>query len=439
MARQSTSILQEVCSSISPILNAFRTFPCDDFCAWLSQQHSDPTSKTKKANDPLFRRELSFTLPGDIYCRYLSFKDSAEFREALEKQLPDKIDIGARFTMAPKLYKEYNVIGSGALSGGSAFRPTERELVFDIDMDEYDDVRTCCQGAQVCQKCWTFIAAAIKCINECLRADFGFCHIMFVFSGRRGVHCWVSDKVARKLTNEQRSAVAEYMQLIAGPKGQSLRSTTALRRRGIHQFPLIKRSVEICQEYFEKPLVGILEGQAVFRCTKDATEATLTDSNPNLLRIIKALPDDSSIKQDLPSFIRLAAKDQQAAWKRISDDIAMAKNKRKNISIGVEDILIEFTYPRLDINVSKQMNHLLKAPFCVHPKTGRVCVPIIDAERPELFEPGKAPLLADVVEGKSPDMQVYLKYFSNFVNDLIEDEKRQDVLLQSEHRAPMDF
>lgn len=396
-----------------------------------------PNVSQKPQNDFLFRREFSFTLPGDIYCRYQSFKNADEFKTALENSLPDKIDIGAVFNMAPKHYREYNVIGpSGMNSGGSNFRPVERELVFDIDMDEYDDVRTCCKGAQVCQRCWTFIAAAVRCINETLRQDFGFKHIMFVFSGRRGVHCWVCDEAARKLPNDQRSALAEYMQLIAGPKGAGMRATTSLRRRGMAQFPLIKRSVDICQEYFEKPVVGILEGQNVLKCDKDASEASLEASNPNLLKIVKSLPDDSSIRQDLPSFFRLASKDQKAAWKRVVDDINTAKSKRKNPPVGTEDIVLEFTYPRLDINVSKQMNHLLKAPFCVHPKTGRVCVPILDPEHPELFEPNKAPLLADVIKGDK-EIVKYLDWFNAFVTSVIEDQKSET--LKSEDKDPMEF
>lgn len=57
---------------------------------------------------------------------------------------------------------------------------------------------------------------AIKVVDSALREDFGFEHILWVYSGRRGAHAWVSDKRAREMSDDRRKAVAGYLAVITG-------------------------------------------------------------------------------------------------------------------------------------------------------------------------------------------------------------------------------
>ncbi|KAB2625783.1 DNA primase small subunit [Pyrus ussuriensis x Pyrus communis] len=73
------------------------------------------------------------------------------------------------------------------------------------------------------------------------------------------------------------------------------------------------------------------------------------------------------------------------------------KLKLQGLHRCIEEIVFSFTYPRLDMEVLKHMNHLLKAHFCVHLKTGRVCVPI-DPNHYEDFYPTAVLTLSTLLE-----------------------------------------
>ena len=83
-----------------------------------------------------------------------------------------------------------------------------------------------------------------------------------------------------------------------------------------------------------------------------------------------------------------------------------ADQSSQNVKLALEEVVLQYTYPRLDAEVSKHRNHLLKAPFCVHPKTGRVCVPV-DPETVDTFDPANVPtvgrLLQELDAGKIQD------------------------------------
>lgn len=289
---------------------------------------------------------------------------------------PFKIDIGAVFSHPPK---DHN-----SIVNSNSFKPIERELVFDIDMTDYDDVRTCCAGADICVKCWPFMTMSIKVVDLILREDFGYQHILWVYSGRRGVHCWVCDKSARELPNDARSAIIDYMTVKITDSDNPFRKDLPIH-------PLIQRSYEILEPYFSKYIADENSGQGILV------------EHDSYVRILNTLPNES-IRKELYDTWERSELSSLEKWQQIltattspTDTVAIQQAKRKKINYSELErwrmsLVLKYCYPRLDANVSKAQNHLLKSPFCVHPKTGRVCVPI-DPTNADLFDPFTVPTI----------------------------------------------
>uniref|UniRef100_A0A6N2JYM3 DNA primase n=1 Tax=Salix viminalis TaxID=40686 RepID=A0A6N2JYM3_SALVM len=351
-----------------------KLFPYADMFKWMSYGNDGKHPACDKYY--IGRREFSFTLENDIYVRYQSFNNVVQFENSIKEKCPFKIDIGPVYSVDPAKKNAY------AQSGDNVFTPVERELIFDIDISDYDDVRYCCSGADVCLECWPLMTIAIKVIDTALRDDFGFKHILWVYSGRRGVHCWVCDGKARRLTNEQRAAIADYFRVYKGNENSSKK--VSLTGPALHPF-LVRSYSEVLERFFETRL---LLSQNIFS-TEDRYE-----------KILEMIPDTSATS-DLRGKWQTKRGSKEdinvVRWEQLKNTLQSGKYKAQGLRRCVEEIVFSFTYPRLDMEVSRHMNHLLKAPFCVHPKTGRVCVPI-DPNHCDEFDPTAVPTLSQLFE-----------------------------------------
>ncbi|KKA26171.1 hypothetical protein TD95_003598 [Thielaviopsis punctulata] len=388
-----------------------RLFPFKTLFQWLN--HSPIPSNDMK------HREIAMTLNGpggaEFYKRYLSYTSAEHLKKDVILQIPTRFEIGPIYSTDPRDRK--------SLPNPAAFKPIAKELCFDIDLTDYDEIRTCCDKANICQKCWAFMTMSVKVLDVALREDFGFKHIMWVYSGRRGIHCWVCDKSARTLNDQQRRAIASYFDVV---RGGAQTSKKVNLKRPLH--PHLSRSLDLLKTHFQE----------------DVLEAQDPLADPERQKYMLGLIPDKTLQESLAQKWESSGGSSLDKWAAI--DAVAKRGAGKNFDTRAlrdakQDIVLEYTYPRLDIEVSKKLNHLLKSPFVVHPGTGRVCVPV-DTSRLDEFQPLEVPTVQHLLQqiddweddGSQPgktladwektDLKPYVDYFRTFVAGLVREETR---------------
>ena len=373
-------------------------FPYEMYFSWLGRGEVDQFQ----------RREFSFTLENDVYFRFQSYKSCEELKKKLIQYCPKKIDIGAMYNVLPTEHKT-----------ADPFFPQEKEIVFDIDMTDYDDIRTCCQEAKLCNKCWKYMIVAYRILDKILKEDFGFQHILYAFSGRRGIHAWLCDERARILRDDGRIAIANYIKYKIG--NVKMEITQGLQNP-LH--PAYVRAIKICDEYFadvldEQNLLNNEKGQnllmallkAYFHNDFDSIKVSQIFSDPEIKK--------STIKLNQIKDVILSNKKPEN--KKIKQD-----STEDILNLCVNDFKLNILYPRLDINVSTHINHLLKSPFCIHPKTGLVAVPLSEEDILK-FKMDDIPRLDQLINDynngrKNSNFEKYLNFFKTFVDELKKDK-----------------
>lgn len=226
-----------------------------------------------------------------------------------------------------------------------------RELVFDIDLDMYDSVRTCgCKGAtKLCEICWEHVKTAAVFINGTLVEDFGVkgTNIQWVFSGRRGVHAWVKNKQFSYFNQDVRSALIDYMSLVKGDKIFKIPAKGTM--------PLFRKRVF---DHVVKNYIG-------FAIRNDLIGIGLTEAKARRI----AADRETTGVTDL----------------MLKNQILTRMNKLEKNEKITENILRNH-YPRIDHKVSIDLRRLLRAPGSIHGDTGNK-VTFLTLKELEKFNP----------------------------------------------------
>ncbi|KAF7394513.1 hypothetical protein HZH66_007687 [Vespula vulgaris] len=330
-------------------------FPYEELCAWLG--YGDVAT--------LSFREFSFRLLSQLFIRNKSFPIPSQMKAIVLKELPIAINIGAIYNTPPR-----------CRSVSKSF--VEKELVFDIDISDYDDVRTCCEGSDICTRCWKYILIACKILDICLRHDFGYDLILWIFSGRRGIHCWVCDKAARTLNQSTRSGILNYM-----------------RHEALKCFAKEDHFQMRKLNYYDRRVLAIIEPEFIPLCVVDQN---LLGTEEGVDYFLALLPDNEA-RTDVKRLFddRTSSVDRWNSFTEYHKDMINSGVRYwKGLEEYPDHVKLHYCGPRFDSNVTEGTTHLLRCPFSVHNETGKIVVPF-DLADVDKFDPSTVPTIKRLI------------------------------------------
>ncbi|MHA2330831.1 MAG: DNA primase catalytic subunit PriS [Candidatus Hodarchaeales archaeon] len=289
--------------------------------------------------DSFSNREFGYQDLDKHFNRNISFEDVDRMVDFLREKTPTAFYAGAVYSKPPTRDQPIHKL-----------KWEKREFVFDIDLDQYDAVRTCgCKGAtQICEICWEHVKTAAYFINDTLANDFGIKKkdIQWVFSGRRGVHAWIKSDQFSRFDQDLRAAMIDYMSLI---KGDNI-------------FPIPRKDKH---PTFEKRVIDIVIKRFLEITTKEDLLAHVGLTKKKVDQIIKQREEGANMEV-LKNFL-------------LSGNIKVKNPK-------ILESIIKLHYPRIDHKVSIDLRRLLRLPGSIHGETGNV-VTFLTLKELESFNP----------------------------------------------------
>ena len=273
--------------------------------------------------------ELAMVIDG-VWWRNKVFEGPISFKEFIVDRSPARIELGPIHCFpARKLGKEFKM-------------DYLKHLVFDIDVDDEHYMRWCnCKGYKMtCMKCWELTAIGIKIVVHMLKSAFGFKHILEVYSGRRGAHIWVFDKKTLEYDRFTRGSIVDFINKHRNPATFNTKATDIIYK-------------EVIEPSFDKIY---LDGDA------------LTDMDISRYALLRIPTERARNRVSDAWWNETTGRGMWNAVEKELDTFLFQAYKRQ-VAFGL-------LWVHLDTAVTVNLDHLVKCPFVVHPKTGHICTPI---------------------------------------------------------------
>lgn len=300
----------------------------------------------------------------DGYSRFHQFDSLEAFKRELLRRAPARIDVGAILSTET----DYMPLGIT----WRQVEAYEKEPVIDIDVDDYADVRSCnCSGKMLCAQCWHFLATAASIVNYLMEEKFGCNRIMWIYSGRRGVHGWILDQSAAHYPESFRHAIADYLSTFQVNRDHRVFSGTCKVALSSYESIVLPQFEELVR----REVVLMRNTKIMTYITKIAL-GTET-KNMTLLRALMSSAKPEMNNMSLWNHYKLVLQQHHPAAQQV-----------------IRTIVFSLVFPRIDRNVTTAMKHLIKCPYSWHPRTGAICVPF-DVYSAHEFDPTCAPNLHD--------------------------------------------
>ena len=271
------------------------------------------------------------------------FKGSAY---EIKKKIPPKIDIR-----------------NDGYGNSIHFCGEKKELVFDIDLCDYDeyDIRHCdCRNKKIlCDICWLLIEGVVEVLSYFMKDILGYKSLMWVFSGGKGIHCWINDQQALSLSEQERKNIIKLVTMND--------DKTMLNRLTEPLNPLMKR---LYDNRLEK--LFIEEG---------LKKRDILNNKGFIDRIFKML---DMINTNLKSFLSkewysidgtISSIDK---WSKLVAIITNTKQRQQKQVNPCVFIVFRLLYPILDEQVTSSLSHLIKSPFSINSSSTRISIPLVE-------------------------------------------------------------